>query len=246
MVHNTITPDIETASDAYRSRFSGPVGAFFLRVQRQSVLRLLDTFSAKKPLKILELGGGHGQITELLLEQGHEVWVQGSSAECFSFLRPLAQKYPQRLHFVESSLWTVPMADGFYDAVIALRLMAHVDQWKGLLAEMSRLSRNGLIVDFPVKSALNALTPLLFGVKKKIEGNTRPYFNYSRSEVEAALHDLKLSRISEIRQFFFPMGLHRALKSAPFSELIEGIAKTVGATRVMGSPILLSGIKQRH
>ena len=35
-------PDIETASDAYALRFSGPVGDYLLDVQAQTVRRLLS------------------------------------------------------------------------------------------------------------------------------------------------------------------------------------------------------------
>lgn len=242
MVHNTITPDIETASEDYARRFKGEVGAYFLEVQARAVAQCLSTYG-NKTLQILEVGGGHGQITESLLKAGHEVWIQGSADECFGRVKGYEAAYPGRVHFLRSPIWNIPKQDSSFDVAIALRLLAHVERWKELLAEMARLVRGGLILDYPARSALNALSPLLFGVKKRIEGNTRPYFSYSGRELEQELQTLGYVPERRIRQFFFPMGLHRALKRAPAARCLEGLACSVGLTRLAGSPVILHAIK---
>jgi hypothetical protein len=43
--HDTETPDVETASEAYARRFSGPIGAYLLDVQRDLVMRMLPAAS---------------------------------------------------------------------------------------------------------------------------------------------------------------------------------------------------------
>lgn len=242
MVHNTTTPDIETASEDYRNRFQGTVGAYFLRVQEEAVSRSL-TLLGKDPLKILEVGGGHGQITESLLRAGHEVWVQGSANECFERLRPLATKFPGKLDFICSPLWTIPALDRSFDAVIALRLLAHVERWQELLAEMARLARRGVIVDFPSRRALNVLAPMLFGIKKRIEGNTRPYFNYSKGQLSEELWRLDLRSKAGIGQFFFPMGVHRAIGRANISRSLEFCARALGLSTTFGSPVILTAVR---
>ena len=57
--HNTLTPDVETASDAYARRFGGPVGTYFLEQQTTAVARLLSKPSAAGR-RALDVGGGHG------------------------------------------------------------------------------------------------------------------------------------------------------------------------------------------
>ena len=66
------TPDIETSSDAYAQRFSGQVGAWFLRIQEQVILNMLNRWPGAS---ILEVGGGHGQVVGALIRQGHAVTV---------------------------------------------------------------------------------------------------------------------------------------------------------------------------
>ncbi|MBN8550566.1 MAG: class I SAM-dependent methyltransferase [Deltaproteobacteria bacterium] len=242
LVHNTTTPDIETASDGYRSRFSGPVGAYFLEVQRRCIAACLTPVGSRS-LKILEVGGGHGQITEFLLQAGHEVWVQGSDAACFGRLEALSAAYPGRLHFVTSSLWRIPFEDRTFDIVIALRLMAHVERWRELLAEMARLAKVSVIVDFPAQSALNRLTPLLFRFKRQIEGNTRPYFSYSTATLAAEFKALGLGQLHIEKQFSLPMGVHRGIASSSFSSTVEEAARSLGLTALLGSPVVLCGTR---
>lgn len=238
LVHNTETPDIETASADYKQRFAGAVGAFFLETQARQVLSDLQSFGPG-PLKILELGGGHGQLTAYLLTLGHQVAVQGSSPQCFQNIMPLAQEFPTQLSFVSSSLWQIPAADQAFDVIIAVRLLAHVEKRQELLAEMSRLARIGLILDFPSKSALNFFSPLLFCFKRKIEGNTRPYFSYSKAEMSADLFKCNFKTEQATGQFFFPMGLHRAMKCAFLSRVLEGLASILQLKSRFGSPVIL-------
>lgn len=239
LVHNTTTPDIETSGPEYRRRFAGPVGAYFLGMQERSIMDLLATLPGKRPFRILEVGGGHCQITGALLQTGHEVTVQGSSAACFEQLQEVSRSAGAVPNTIASSLWSIPVPDRSFDVVIALRLLAHVELWRELLAEMGRISRQAIIVDFAAKSALNALTPVLFGVKRKIEGNTRLYFSYSRRELSSELSTLGFPNQSSARQFFFPMGMHRALKRPVLSRCAEGTARSLGLTSLFGSPVIL-------
>jgi hypothetical protein len=39
------------------------------------------------------------------------------------------------------------------------------------------------------------------------------------------------------------MALHRALSSTFFSKISEGIAKTSGITKIVGSPVIIKGVK---
>src|SRR3546814_19920900 len=72
-------PDIETSSAGYASRFAGRHGAYFLRVQRETVLAALPDGSHQS---VLEIGGGHGQLAAPLASAGYHVTAFGSSAAC--------------------------------------------------------------------------------------------------------------------------------------------------------------------
>ena len=238
--HDTITPDIATASEDYARRFAGPTGRYFLDVQ-QGLLGSLLGGARGGPLRVLELGGGHGQLAPALLAAGHEVWIQGSAVGCARRLQPpLLAERQDRLRFVVSSLWALPFADRTFDAVLAVRLLAHVERWPELLQEMARLSRRTVIVDFPARFSANLLEPALFALKRRLEGNTRPFFCYRPHELQAPLARAGFGRFRVAKQFCLPMVLHRTLQTPGLSAALEGGCRRLGLTALLGTPCLLA------
>jgi SAM-dependent methyltransferase len=231
--HDTETPDVETASADYARRFAGPIGAYFLKAQRTMVMRLLDTGGER--LSVLEVGGGHGQLTRTLLDAGHEVVVHGSSPTCAARLRPLIADY----RFVVSSLWSLPFADRAFDAVIGLRLLAHVVRFEPLLAEMARVSRGCVILDFAPRISSNFLEPLLFGLKRRVEGNTRPFFCHRPPQLLAPLAAAGFGGFRIEKQFFLPMVVHRTMATRKLSEALERAFGAVGLTALFGAPAVI-------
>jgi SAM-dependent methyltransferase len=234
--HDTTTPDVVTASEEYAGRFSGAIGRYFLAVQERIITDFLDS---PGPRRVLEVGGGHAQLAPALLEAGHEVWVQGSTQSCAERLAPLFARYPGRLRFVVSSLWSLPFPDRAFDAVIAVRLLAHVEQFEALLREMGRVSDGRVIVDFPPVFSANLWQPLLFGIKRRVEGNTRPFFCYDARQLYPALRAAGFGRFHVRKQFALPMVVHRKAASPGFSKAIETACRWAGLTRLLGAPSVL-------
>jgi hypothetical protein len=114
-----------------------------------------------------------------------------------------------------------------------------VQSWRELCAELARVSRDLVLVDFPRRGALHRLAPALFGVKRRIENNTRPYFDYAHGEVEAAFDALGLDVVGASGQFAWPMVLHRVLQKPPLSRTLERCATLCGWTASFGSPVLI-------
>ena len=115
-------PDIASSTPDYAKRFAGPVGDYFLEVQWQAVNRLL---AANRPCRVLDVGGGHCQLTQPLVEQGHEVTVLGSAASCRRRLDQLVGA--DRYSFVEGDLMSLPWSSGSFDVVLAFRMMPHLN-----------------------------------------------------------------------------------------------------------------------
>ena len=236
--NDTAKPDVETASANYASRFDGPVGQFLLDAQSSAIARLLRSDSSG-PVRVLEVGGGHGQLTPLLLEQDSFVWVHGSNATCAERITPLVSENGGRLCFFVATLWSMPFSDQCFDVVIGIRLLAHVEQWQELLLEMSRVSRHRLVVDYPPLVGVNALQPWLLHLKQRIEANTRPYYSHTTARLIRVLRQAGFCRFTVEKQFFLPMALHRALRSPRFSNLVEAICRKLGLTGLFGGPAIL-------
>jgi 2-polyprenyl-3-methyl-5-hydroxy-6-metoxy-1,4-benzoquinol methylase len=230
-------PDVETSSADYARRFAGAVGGWFLEVQSQLTLGLLAAYPGAK---VLDVGGGHGQLTAPLVEAGYDVTVLGSDEVCVERVRALVDA--GRAQFRAGDLLHAPFEDASFDVVLAFRLLPHVACWRALLAELSRLARRAVIVDYPTQRSANAFASALFGVKRGVEGNTRPFLVFRDALIEAAFRDAGLRVARRRPEFFFPMALHRALSLLPLSRGLEAAAGAVGLRAALGSPVVVEAV----
>jgi ubiquinone/menaquinone biosynthesis C-methylase UbiE len=232
------TPDIETSSENYARRFSGPAGEYLLLQQQKALLRVLGKAVFKS---VLDVGGGHGQLAPIFIERGCKVTILSSDLVCYKKMEKVAKK--SNINLVAGDLINLPFPDNSFDLVISVRLISHISDWKKLIAEFCRVSKKSVILDYPELKSLNCLTPLLFKVKKKIEGNTRTYHSFSKNMLDAEFnyHDYMISRRE--CQFFLPMFLHRFFNSPQFMQKTEEYCKKIGLTNSFGSPAIIRADK---
>ncbi|MBE9040516.1 class I SAM-dependent methyltransferase [Oscillatoriales cyanobacterium LEGE 11467] len=227
------TADIETSSEDYATRFAGKIGQWLLRVQEEATLRMLEPYPQAK---ILDVGGGHGQLTGALIERGYEVTVLGSSEEC----KVRIQKYldSEQCAFQVGNVLDMPYPDGAFDVVISYRFLAHVTQWQQFLKELARVASKAVIVDYPTVRSSNAIAPYLFKFKKGLEGNTRPFVCYQEKDIIDFYESINWVKDRRQGQFFLPMVLHRALKKPEISSVLEGTSQLLGLNYLFGSPVI--------
>jgi 2-polyprenyl-3-methyl-5-hydroxy-6-metoxy-1,4-benzoquinol methylase len=229
------TADIETSSDGYAARFAGATGAWMLTVQEQATLALLP---APDKTTILDVGGGHGQLAGPLCRQGYAVTVLGSAESCRQRIADALES--GRCRFVTGNVMELPFPDGSFDTAISFRLLTHCAAWPVLIKELCRVARKSVIVDYPANEGLHAMAPALFGAKKKLEGNTRPWRPFRHAEVEAEFRKNGFVPDGREPQFFLPLVLHRLLRCRPLSAAMEGLCRRIGLTRRWGSPVIVS------
>lgn len=236
--HDTRTPDVHAGSAQYARRFSGPVGRLLLEGQRTALERLPLDLERRR---VLELGGGHGQLLAWLLERGAQVVVQGSRLEESEVtrLRPARAGGPP--WFVTSSLWKLPFADRSFDYVVAIRLLAHIErrELEQLVGEMARVARRGIVVDFTPRSSIQGMGTALFALKRRVEGDTRPYFTHGPTELRRLFARFGFEVSAVERQFWLPMALHRGLGRPGLSASLERIGERLGLVRLVGGPAVL-------
>ncbi len=226
--------DVETSSAEYARRFAGPVGEWFLEVQGDTTLELLRPWPGAR---VLDLGGGHGQLTGRLVEAGFDVTVFGSAAVCGERVRRWVEAGQAR--FESGSLLRTAYPEAAFDVVVSYRLLPHVVRWPDLVAELCRLASRGVLVDYPTRRSVNAAAGFFFGLKKGIEKDTRPYEVFDDGEVAGAFEGHSFRVTGRRPQFLFPMALHRGLGLATASRLTEAGARRLGLTRALGSPVIL-------
>jgi len=231
---NNLTPDIETASENYASRFRGKMGAWFLKVQADKVLALL---TPDHSATILDVGGGHLQLAEPLCRAGYAVTVHGSAPSCRE--RMDANPDTSRCGFMLGPAGALPAGDRAFHTVLSFRMLAHYVEWEDLVRELSRVAADTIIVDYPSSKALNLIAPALFGAKKKFERNTRTWLSYAPAQVEAAFerHGFRVETV--YKQFFLPMVFYRMARSVALARFMEGVFRALGLTRLFGSPVIV-------
>lgn len=230
------TPDIETSSDGYASRFSGPVGDYLLTVQERGMLTLLQD---ERPLSgrcILDVGGGHAQLVGPLLAQGCKVSVAGSNERCAHRVRTL---HGDSVPFYEGDLVDLPIVDRAFDTVISVRLISHMESWQRLVAELCRIADRTVIIDYPTYASINLLSLAAFPLKKMIEKNTRTYRSFWDEEVRTSFAQHGFHATKAYRQFTLPMALHRLFAKSEGVRNAEEALRKVGLTACIGNPILL-------
>lgn len=233
------TPDIATSSADYARRFSGSVGAWFLEIQERAVLRMLRPYA---PARVIDVGGGHGQLTAAMLRGGHEVTVLGSDPVCRE--RVAAWVDGERCRFETGNLLELPFADRSFDVAVSVRLLPHVSGWRRLVGELCRVARRAVIVDFPSLRSVNSLSPWLFGFKRRLEGNTRPFTCFRERDIRAAFAAHHFEAAERSAQFFLPMVLYRTLRCRPICAALESGFRLTGLTGRFGSPVVLKMVRK--
>ena len=232
------TADIETSTAAYATRFSGTTGSWLLRVQSEATLSMLQAYPQAT---ILEVGGGHGQLTPHLIKAGHSVSVLGSDQSCQTQIRSLVES--GQCKFQVGNVLSLPYENNSFDVVISYRFLAHVEQWQAFLGELARVAKRAVLVDYPTLRSVNCITPLLFALKKRVEGNTRPYTCYNEGKLLGYARELGLSVGDRYAQFFFPMAAHRILKRPQLSARMESSVRQLGLSHRFGSPVITKLVK---
>lgn len=233
----TETPDVASSTDEYAARFDGAVGRYLLEVQNTSVMRLAQPWLGRN---VLDVGGGHAQLCGPMLGADCRVTVLGTSESCFE--RP-RRFFGGRVKCVEGDLLEPPFPDQSFDLVVAIRMLAHIEDCSRFVAGLCRVARCAVIVDYPDIRSVNAIAPLLYGWKKKIEGNTRTYRMYRRRELTELFAAQRFDKPMAIGQFFWPMVLHRKLGLPAGSKSLEALPRALGLTRLFGSPNLLRTVR---
>jgi 2-polyprenyl-3-methyl-5-hydroxy-6-metoxy-1,4-benzoquinol methylase len=231
--------DVETSSNAYALRFRGAVGAWFLDVQARTTLALLAPFAGAR---VLDVGGGHGQLAGPLADAGHEVTVYGSHERCRERVDALVAA--GRVRFTSGDLLHAPFADRAFDAVLSFRLLPHVAAWPALVAELCRLAARAVVVDYPTRRSVNAFAGAFFEAKKGVERDTRPFAVFSDREIADAFAAHGFRVTARRPQFLLPMALHRAHGRGGLGRALEAVPRALRLTQALGSPVVLRA--ERH
>jgi len=107
-----------------------------------------------KRLKVLDVGTGFGINVAFLarrLSKGSEIWTVDPSEEVLKNVKSALGDGGAPVNFVEATADDLDFADGFFDLVVSVMVLHHLEKLRPALREMSRVLKPGgaiVIVDY--------------------------------------------------------------------------------------------------
>ncbi len=213
-------------------RFSGPIGTLLAEVQDQVLAQFLGEIRGRS---VLDVGTGTGRAALALAARGATVRGVDASAEMLAVARRRADAAGLDIEFTTGDAHALPMEDRSVDASVSLRVLMHAPGWEQCVAELCRVTRSRVVVDFPSAMSAAALQSLArrWGVARDREA----YRVFRTRTIAAAFeaHGFRIARVH--RQFVLPIAVHKAIRSRAFTRAIEGTLAAVGMLRLFGSPV---------
>jgi hypothetical protein len=116
-------------------------------------------------------------------------------------------------------------------------VLMHTPDWRQCVAELCRVARRKVILDFPSRTSIAALQALSRRVATAAGAHVEAYRVFSEAQIRRELrqHGFRVTRTH--RQFVLPIALHKRVGSRRLTERLEGGLAAVGLLTAAGSPV---------
>ena len=233
----------EVAESFQDSKFGGAIGSWIADRQWAVVRRFLGAVRGRR---VLDVGVGAGRISLPLAAEGARmVGIDASTLMLDQTARNREQpegrspeeetsdEGPGRLDLARGDAQALPFPDRAFDAVVCLRVLMHVVDWRRALGELCRVAGERLVFDVPPRASFAVLDPL----RKRLLGTDEEVyrtFGFRELRRELIRHGFEIESID--REFVLPIALHRALGRRGPSEAVERFLGALGLRRILGAP----------
>jgi ubiquinone/menaquinone biosynthesis C-methylase UbiE len=217
-------------------RFGGAIGRHLLETQAAWLAASLAPAPGRR---ILDVGTGTGRAAIGLASAGATVIGVDYSREMLHVGRARAAAARAPVLFGVADAHRLPVADASVDAVVCLRLLMHAIDWRACVAELCRVARWRVVVDFPARASFAALESAARRVAHAAGRPGEPYRVLAEREVAAAFARHGFRRVATDRQFVLPIALHKAVGHLGFTRGVERALAALGLLRLVGSPVAM-------
>jgi ubiquinone/menaquinone biosynthesis C-methylase UbiE len=226
--------DQQVAEGFDRLRFGGPIGALVAETQARV---MLDFAGDLHGVSVLDVGTGTGRAALVLARQGAQVIGVDASAEMLQVGEARAQAEHVAVQFLQGDAHQLPFPDGHVDLSVSLRVLMHTPDWQQCIAELCRVSRQRVIIDYPARRSVAAIQAGVRATKQALGGKTEAYRVFSDRAIARTFeaHGFRVTRVH--RLFTLPIAIHKTIGSRAFTERIERAGAQLGLLRVFGSPV---------
>jgi hypothetical protein len=122
---------------------------------------------------------------------------------------------------------------------VSLRVLMHTPGWRQCVAELCRVSRQRVIVDFPSTGSVASIQSVTRRIAAAAGAKVEAYRVFTEASIRRELeaHGYHVTRVH--RQFVLPVAFHKRIGSRAFTERLEGGLAAAGALRLAGSPVTM-------
>jgi len=228
-------PDMAATFDA--KRFGGPIGQLLLEDQERVLREILGDVSARR---ILDMATGTGRAALALAKRGALVTGVDASNEMLDVARKRAAAAGLSIDFAKGDAHELMYPDRSFDAVVCLRMLMHVPDWRTALAELCRVSRRTLVFDYPAAGSTAALQATWRRIALNLGRKVEAYRVFSAAAIHRELDRNGFRIVSTHKQFVVPIAVHKAIGSAAFTRSLEGALASAGLLKLAGSPVTVA------
>lgn len=217
-------------------RFSGPVGRFLAETQHALLVEALEPHTGRH---VLDVGTGTGRAAIGLAALGATVVGLDASAEMLQVARERARDAGAAVEWGIADAHHLPLPDRAVDAAVCLRVLMHAIDWRQCVAELCRVSRWRVVVDFPALGSAAALESGVRRVRQRLGGSVEAYRVLAERDVVSAFASHGFRIVITRRQFVLPIAAHKAFGLFNVTRRIERGFAAAGLLRLLGTPVTM-------
>jgi len=217
-------------------RFGGPIGRLLLESQQAVLVEALAPVSGRR---VLDVGTGTGRAAIGLAQVGATVVGVDASAEMLQVAAARAKAAGVTVQFERGDAHALPVGDRTFDAAVSLRVLMHTVDWKACVAELCRVSRWRVVVDFPALGSFAAIESGTRHLGNALGRRVEAYRVMAERDVASAFAASGFRVVMIRRQFVLPIALHKAVGRLGVTRTIEGALRKIGLLRLLGSPVTM-------
>jgi SAM-dependent methyltransferase len=218
-------------------RFGGPIGTMLLADQERVLAEFLGDVAGRQ---VLDMATGTGRAALALARRGAIVTGVDASREMLSVARARAAEAGLAIEFSEGDAHALAFPDRAFDAVVCLRMLMHVPDWRRALTELCRVTRRRLVFDYPALGSAAALQAVWRHAALSMGRKVEAYRVFRSADIAAVLKRQGFDVVSTHKQFVLPIAFHKALGSAGLTRSVEGVLAGAGMLRLAGSPVTIA------
>ncbi len=135
-------------------RFGGPIGALLAESQERVLVEFVGPLGGRT---VLDVGTGTGRAALALAARGGTVTGVDASTEMLRVARQRAEARRVRVVFTPGDAHALPFDAQAFDVAVCLRVLMHTPDWARCVAELCRVARHRVVLDYPALLSAAAL-----------------------------------------------------------------------------------------